>query len=36
MNKLIMLIMSFMLLFTIGCDSDDTITGGGNRFLNQN
>ena len=28
MNKLITLMISFMLLFTMGCDSDDTITGG--------
>ena len=28
MNKLITLMISFMLLFTIGCDSHDTITGG--------
>ena len=28
MNKLIMFFISFMLLFTMGCDSDDTITGG--------
>ena len=28
MNKLITLMVSFMLLFTMGCDSDDTITGG--------
>ena len=29
MNKLIMFLMSFILLFTMSCDSDDTITGGG-------
>ena len=29
MNKLLMFLMSFMLLFTIGCDDDDTIVGGG-------
>ena len=28
MNKLITFMMSFMLLFTMGCDSDDNITGG--------
>ena len=28
MNKLITLMISFMLLFTMGCDSDDNITGG--------
>ncbi len=28
MNKLITLMISFMLLFTMGCDGDDTITGG--------
>jgi len=28
MNKLIMFFISFMLLFTMSCDSDDTITGG--------
>ena len=28
MNKLIMFLVSFILLFTISCDSDDTITGG--------
>ena len=28
MNKLITLMISFMLLFTMSCDSDDTITGG--------
>ena len=28
MNKLITLMISFILLFTMGCDSDDTITGG--------
>ena len=36
MNKLITLMISFMLLFTMGCDSDDTIVGGGNHILNQN
>jgi hypothetical protein len=29
MNKLITLMISFMLLFTMSCDSDDTIVGGG-------
>ena len=29
MNKLLMYLMSFILLFTISCDSDDTIVGGG-------
>ena len=29
MNKLLMFLMSFMLLFTISCDDDDTIVGGG-------
>jgi hypothetical protein len=29
MNKLIMFLMSFILMFTISCDSDDTIVGGG-------
>ena len=29
MNKLLMYLMSFMLLFTISCDDDDTIVGGG-------
>ena len=29
MNKLIICLMSFILLFTISCDSDDTIVGGG-------
>ena len=28
MNKLLMFLMSFILLFTIGCDDDSTITGG--------
>ena len=28
MNKLITLMISFMILFTMGCDSDDNITGG--------
>jgi len=28
MNKLMMFLMSFILLFTIGCDDDSTITGG--------
>jgi hypothetical protein len=28
MNKLLMFLMSFMLLFTISCDDDDTIVGG--------
>jgi len=29
MNKLLMYLMSFMLLFTISCDDDSTIVGGG-------
>ena len=29
MKKLIMFLMSFILMFTISCDSDDTIVGGG-------
>ena len=29
MNKIMMFLMSFILLFTIGCDDDDTIVGGG-------
>ena len=29
MNKLLMFLMSFVLLFTISCDDDDTIVGGG-------
>jgi len=29
MKKLLMFLMSFMLLFTISCDDDDTIVGGG-------
>ena len=28
MNKLLMFLFSFIMLFTFGCDSDDTITGG--------
>ena len=28
MNKLLMYLMSFIILFTISCDGDDTITGG--------
>ena len=28
MNKLMMFLMSFMLLFTMSCDDDSTITGG--------
>ena len=29
MNKIMMFLMSFILLFTISCDNDDTIVGGG-------
>jgi len=29
MKKLLMYLLSFMMLFTISCDGDDTITGGG-------
>lgn len=29
MNKLLMYLMSFMLLFTISCDDDSNIVGGG-------
>ena len=28
MNKLLMYLMSFILLFTISCDGDDPISGG--------
>ena len=29
MNKLMIFLMSFILMFTMSCDSDDTIVGGG-------
>ena len=29
MKKILMLMMSFILLFTISCDDDSTIVGGG-------
>ena len=29
MNKLMMFLMSFILMFTMSCDEDDTIVGGG-------
>ena len=29
MNKLLMFLFSFIMLFTFGCDSDDNIVGGG-------